>query len=277
MWSMNIMTIMKKPYIKWIFFTVLIIGVTILIIILNYQNAKKSYFLNYPVNYSLCNTNSFDVKIYTSNKDLSFLDKDNIVNRYNITEKEDIVVVLDQIGKKIGAIRNNETDYDRVYTKVIKDLQDGYLGKVTFDNIDALGEETLAIVNNWIVKDEKTGKLKCSFCRIEFEPQKIQGMTEDISQLHGQIIASGATDIIADTKDIMTFKCQSCGAEVVIDTSEAVQARCHWCRNSLSVNQQIPNGSIPDVVLPFVIRKEEARTEILKSYKKIKMQEIHGA
>lgn len=74
------MTIMKKPYIKWIFFTVLIIGVTILIIILNYQNAKKSYFLNYPVNYSLCNTNSFDVKIYTSNKDLSFLDKDNIVN-----------------------------------------------------------------------------------------------------------------------------------------------------------------------------------------------------
>ena len=77
---MSIMTIMKKPYIKWIFFTVLIIGVTILIIILNYQNAKKSYFLNYPVNYSLCNTNSFDVKIYTSNKDLSFLDKDNIVN-----------------------------------------------------------------------------------------------------------------------------------------------------------------------------------------------------
>lgn len=115
-----------------------------------------------------------------------------------------------------------------------------------------------------ITLNEKTGKLKCSFCRIEFEPQKIQGMTEDISQLHGQIIASGATDIIADTKDIMTFKCQSCGAEVVIDTSEAVQARCHWCRNDLSINQQIPNGSIPDVVLPFAIRKEEARTEIEK-------------
>ena len=29
---------------------------------------------------------------------------------------------------------------------------------VTFDNIDALGEETLAIVNNWIIKDEETGK-----------------------------------------------------------------------------------------------------------------------
>lgn len=59
----------------------------------------------------------------------------NIINRYSITEKEDIVEILDQIGKKIGAIRNNETDYDRVYRRVIKDLQEGYLGKITFDNI----------------------------------------------------------------------------------------------------------------------------------------------
>lgn len=76
-----------------------------------------------------------DLAIYIINKMLSSYE-DNIRNRYNITEKEDIVVILDQIGKKIGAIRNNETDYDRVYTKVIKDLQDGYLGKVTFDEID---------------------------------------------------------------------------------------------------------------------------------------------
>ena len=75
-----------------------------------------------------------DIAIYIINKMLEEYE-DNIRTRYNITEKEDIVVILDQIGKKIGAIRNNETDYDRVYTKVIKDLQDGYLGKVTFDNI----------------------------------------------------------------------------------------------------------------------------------------------
>lgn len=73
-----------------------------------------------------------DIAIYIINKMLS-LYENNIMSRYNITEKEDIVVILDQIGKKIGAMRNNETDYERVYTKVIKDLQDGYLGKVTFD------------------------------------------------------------------------------------------------------------------------------------------------
>ncbi|MGN1341877.1 MAG: ribosome biogenesis GTPase YlqF [Bacilli bacterium] len=77
---------------------------------------------------------SEDIAIYIIKKMLSDYEE-NIKSRYNITEKEDIIVILDQIGKKIGAVRNNETDYDRVYQKVIKDLQDGYLGKVTFDNI----------------------------------------------------------------------------------------------------------------------------------------------
>ena len=77
---------------------------------------------------------SEDIAIYIIKKMLNEYE-DNIRNRYNIKEKEDIVVILDEIGKKIGAIKNNETDYLRVYQKVIKDLQDGYLGKVTFDNI----------------------------------------------------------------------------------------------------------------------------------------------
>ena len=41
--------------------------------------------------------------------------------------------ILDTIGKKIGAIRNNETDYDRVYNTILRDLKEGYLGKITFD------------------------------------------------------------------------------------------------------------------------------------------------
>ena len=57
----------------------------------------------------------------------------NIKERYNITDEEEIVDILDTIGKKIGAIRNHETDYDKVYTTVLKDLREGYLGKVTFD------------------------------------------------------------------------------------------------------------------------------------------------
>lgn len=110
----------------------------------------------------------------------------------------------------------------------------------------------------------KTGKLRCNFCRHEFEPEKVEGLETDISQLKGEIFGSGTQDIVADSKDIVTFKCSSCGAEVVIDTSETTQARCHWCRNTLSVNQQIPNGAIPDVVLPFNVTKAEAKEQIEK-------------
>ena len=83
----------------------------------------------------------------------------------------------------------------------------------------------------------KNGKLRCNFCRYEFEPEKFDAMEKDISNLQGEVVGSGASDIIADTNDMVTFKCSSCGAEVVVDTAQATQARCHWCRNTLSVNQ----------------------------------------
>ncbi len=115
-----------------------------------------------------------------------------------------------------------------------------------------------------------TGKLRCEYCRFEFEPVNTTGMVKDISSLQGEVIGSGAQDIVASENEVKTFKCSSCGAEVVIDTNDALQARCHWCRNVLSVNEQIPNGAVPDVVLPFSVSKEVAQTEIARFVNKRK-------
>lgn len=109
-----------------------------------------------------------------------------------------------------------------------------------------------------------SGKLRCNFCRFEFESLKISGMQDDITKLEGQVIGSGAQDIVFDTSDVVTLKCSSCGAEVVIDTASSIQARCHWCRNILSINEQIPNGSIPDVLLPFSVSKDDSKKQIEK-------------
>ena len=73
-----------------------------------------------------------EVAIYIISRMLK-LYPDNLKSRYNIKDTGDIVTILDQIGKKIGAIRNQETDYEKVYTIVLKDLREGHLGKVTFD------------------------------------------------------------------------------------------------------------------------------------------------
>ena len=103
-----------------------------------------------------------------------------------------------------------------------------------------------------------TGHLRCNFCHYEFEPEKFAAMMSDIDALNGKVIGSGAQDIVSDASNIVTFKCSSCGAEVVVDTASSLQARCHWCRHILSVNEQIPNGSVPDTLLPFKVAKEEA-------------------
>ena len=60
----------------------------------------------------------------------------NLKERYNLSNTTDIVDILDEIGKKNKAIKNNEIDYDKVYQIVIKDLKEGYLGNITFDRLN---------------------------------------------------------------------------------------------------------------------------------------------
>ena len=76
--------------------------------------------------------NKEEVAIYIIQKMLRYY-KESIENRYHLTHVNDVVEVLEDIGKSIGARRGEEIDYDRVYDVVLKDLRDGLLGKVTFD------------------------------------------------------------------------------------------------------------------------------------------------
>lgn len=71
----------------------------------------------------------------------------------------------------------------------------------------------------------KTGKLRCNFCRHEFEPEKVEGLETDITKLEGEIMGSGTLDIAEESQDIITLKCSSCGAEVVIDTSQEARSK----------------------------------------------------
>ena len=61
-----------------------------------------------------------------------------------------------------------------------------------------------------IMTNVKTGKLRCLYCRTEFEPEKVAGLDGDVSELVGEVIGSGATDIVAYTNEVLTFKCSSC-------------------------------------------------------------------
>ena len=121
-----------------------------------------------------------------------------------------------------------------------------------------------------IALNQATGNLRCGFCRHEWQAVNAVeafGLDTPIDQLRGLVLGSGATTI-ESTETVRTFKCSACGAEVVVDTEHSTQARCHWCRNVLSMNQQIPNGAVPDMILPFRLPKQEAVARITEFVKK---------
>lgn len=115
-----------------------------------------------------------------------------------------------------------------------------------------------------------TGMLICLFCRHEWnEAAAEETLAGDlpISDLRGTVMGSGATDIDAAANDVLTLKCGGCGSEVVVNTAAAMSARCHWCRHTLTVNNQVPNGAVPDAVLPFALTHGQA-VEAIRAFAK---------
>lgn len=108
--------------------------------------------------------------------------------------------------------------------------------------------------------DVTIGKLKCQHCKSEIEPELVQD-DENPAFLKGKIVGSGAEKII-DSNSMITMKCTSCGAAITLNTDEAMSARCPWCRHTLSINDKLPNGAVPDMILPFRVTREYAFAEM---------------
>ena len=78
-----------------------------------------------------------DVAVYILDKMFKCY-KDNLKERFTIDEFDidDVIPTYDIIGKKRGCIiSGGEIDYDKVSNIIIKDLREGKLGKVTFDEV----------------------------------------------------------------------------------------------------------------------------------------------
>ena len=69
---------------------------------------------------------------------MSFLAKyyfDIIKDNYGI-DNNDVMEMYNIIGKKIGALKNNEIDYEKVSYKVYNDVINGSIKGVTYDRRD---------------------------------------------------------------------------------------------------------------------------------------------
>lgn len=106
--------------------------------------------------------------------------------------------------------------------------------------------------------------LYCSSCRQswnEANAVRTFGLNSPIADLRGHVLASATMDVREDLT-MVTLKCQGCGAEISLRVEEALQTRCHWCRQKLSVSSQIAHGAVPDAVLPFTVSRDLAVARI---------------
>ncbi len=79
--------------------------------------------------------NTFDISSFILRKMYELYPK-NLENRYGITSlSEDLIKEYDIIAKKRGALKKGGmSDYEKVSKIIIQDLQNAYLGNITFDN-----------------------------------------------------------------------------------------------------------------------------------------------
>ena len=103
--------------------------------------------------------------------------------------------------------------------------------------------------------DIDAGGLKCRNCRTIFSSPKINEYG-GFEELVGEIRESGANNLRHDDY-AMTLKCPSCGALVMLDKNTE-EIHCHWCRHNLSSAEKVPNGKMPDLVLPFKVKRRDA-------------------
>lgn len=73
-----------------------------------------------------------DVAVHIIKKLYEFYPKI-LKERYNVTNIDDFENVYETIGKKIGAMKNGEPDYERISTRIVSDLKTENIKGVTFD------------------------------------------------------------------------------------------------------------------------------------------------
>lgn len=107
----------------------------------------------------------------------------------------------------------------------------------------------------------ETGKVKCDYCRSEFE-------VEQLGETSSTTGRQGAQD--THEGEMLTYSCPSCGAELV-STKTSLILYCYYCNNALVEQGRLSGELKPDGILPFTIDKKTATEKFLAWAKKHKL------
>lgn len=101
---------------------------------------------------------------------------------------------------------------------------------------------------------------ECEYCLSRFTQEQLDAETQT-AQPSPESAAAPQTD--AQPGEAVVYSCPSCGAQVITDVTTAATS-CHYCHNPVVMSGKLSGEYEPDLVIPFVLTKEQAAEQFRK-------------
>lgn len=114
--------------------------------------------------------------------------------------------------------------------------------------------------------DGVSGKMTCPACDSQFELDAIQAMYTPQEESHIDFETPNATYGASEAAQMQAYQCKNCGASLVTEgTTTATE--CPYCGSPTILPDRIEGGIRPEMVVPFVVSKEEAQKKFEEYFK----------
>lgn len=111
---------------------------------------------------------------------------------------------------------------------------------------------------------------KCEYCLSVFTQEQLDEAyaPEEAAQSadtapESHPVTEGGAAVDAQPGEAVVYTCPSCGAQVMTDATTAATS-CHYCHNPIVLSGKLSGEYKPDVVIPFVLTKEQAAEQFRK-------------
>ena len=115
--------------------------------------------------------------------------------------------------------------------------------------------------------DASQQMMKCPYCDTEFEVAALQELDELLQQEQPSDFSWQSQQANQwteeETQNLCTFVCHSCGGQIVGDEHLAA-TNCPYCDNPVVMAGRFSGSLRPDLVVPFKLNKDQARTALAK-------------
>ncbi len=106
--------------------------------------------------------------------------------------------------------------------------------------------------------DGKTGKMICAACDSQFDQEAIEALNAPEDTGAVDFVPPTAEFSASDAAQMQAYHCKNCGAELITEgTTTATE--CPYCGSPTILPDRIDGGIRPEMVVPFVITKEQAQ------------------